>query len=115
MWADLLGLIAIIAFTAIAQPGARVALQLPYAAFTSWHRALSLVAIAAATGHILGSGYYVSTWPASLTLVALVAVTLLGHRRLASASRLGPRAPREFLYASRLAITLFALVRNVGP
>lgn len=95
-----------------------------YAAFRRVHVLLSLAAIAAVTWHVIGAGYYASSWAErgalSLLLLALPLYAHASRRRgvAPAPERVGSRsqADRESALGASAALALsalFALLRNV--
>lgn len=113
MIAGLASLLLLIVLIIIALPRVRRHLHDRFSRFRIWHRAMALLTIFAAAGHIAGSGYYLASWYETALFIVLVAVVCLFQRRLSAVVQLSPRAPRVFLSVATAALGVFVLIRNL--
>lgn len=113
MWMGVGGLLLLIALIAIGLPQYRARLHQHYASFRYWHRVLALAAIGATGYHIVGSNFYLHTWPQVVLFVALAATVCFAGRRLPVTAVISHRTARLYLGIGALATLAFAGVRNV--
>lgn len=114
MWAGLAAavLLLLLVFLAVLPP--RRMLHKGHASFRYWHIALGISCVAAATYHIIGSGFYLSTWYQKILFAGLVLGIIASRLRSTGRKTYRPMSLSMFLILSAAGVVLFTLVRNVA-
>ena len=114
MWAGLAAAVLLLLLVSLSVLPLRRKLHKGHASFRYWHIVLGITCVAAATYHILGSGFYLSTWYQKILFVGLVLGMIASRQRSTGKKPCRPMTLSTFLVLSAAGVVLFTLVRNVS-
>ncbi|MFK8049854.1 MAG: ferric reductase-like transmembrane domain-containing protein [Halioglobus sp.] len=112
MWAGVASLILLCIVITVSLPPDRQRVHSSHSVFKYWHQLLSVSAIAAGAYHIVGSGFYLSSWYQALLLSLLALLTCFARplwQRIVHPPFVGSVA---YLAISVVLIVVFSTVRN---
>ena len=113
MWLGVAGLLLLAVLELVALLPDRLRVHRDYAAFRYWHEVLAVVALAAVTYHVLGSGFYLGRWYQVVMFGGLAALVIFGRRWRLRLGQLPIVRPPLFLFVSIVFTAAFAALRNL--
>jgi hypothetical protein len=114
MWAGLAAAVLLLLLVSLSVLPPRRMLHKDHASFRYWHIVLGITCVAAATYHILGSGFYLSTWYQKILFTGVVLGMIASRQRGTGKKPYRPMSLSTFLILSAAGVVLFTLVRNVA-
>lgn len=113
MWLGLISLVLLLALITVALPTDRRRLHRDHASFRHWHRFLSIATIAAATYHIVISGFYLGSGYQVAMLICLVSLVCFGRSIWTKLAPVALASTTVLLAFSTAMALLFAALRNL--
>ena len=113
MWSGVLALVVLGIFIAIAVLPDRYLVHHDHQSFRFWHLLLAILTLAAATYHVVGSGYYLTSWIQLIALVCLAALSGLSREVRQKVAAIPLVSVASCLAISLVSAGLFALVHDL--
>ena len=113
MWSGLIGLLTLGILMTIAVLPDRYRVHSEHKSFRYWHLILAIFTLAAAMYHVVGSGYYLTSWIQIVALVAMAAIAGLSRKFRQKVASIPLTSVSACLTISFVSATLFALVHNL--
>lgn len=113
MWLGIVSLVLFAALMTTANLPERLRVHKDYPSFRYWHRVLTVVVIAGAAYHIIGSNFYLGTWYQGLLFALVSLAACLGRNYWVHIGQIDIASPAAYLALSSVLIIAFAGLRNL--
>ena len=113
MWLGIVSLALFAVLMTTANLPERLRVHKDYPSFRYWHRVLTVVVIAGAAYHIIGSNFYLGTWYQGLLFALVSLAACLGRDYWVRIGQIDIASPAAYLALSSVLIIAFAGLRNL--